>query len=237
MTALPSRHARTGVLPDTLAPFGGPALPPGVSALGLCPERDALVRCPAGDPPAAGDAPAPLLIMLMLHGAGGDARSALAHLAPCPAAAGVVVLAPCSRSGTWDMIEGKWGPDVDAIGQALQAVSARRRVDPARVAIGGFSDGASYALSLGLANGGLFGAVLAFSPGFANPPRSVGTPRVFVSHGAADTVLPITQCSRRIVPRLQAAGCTVRYREFPGGHVVPAALADEALEWAFGTSA
>lgn len=38
-------------------------------------------------------------------------------------------------------------------------------IDPAHVAIGGFSDGASCALSLGLVNGDLFTHVMAFSPG------------------------------------------------------------------------
>ena len=219
-----------GALPQALAPFGGRPLPPGMSALGLHAERDTLVRCPP-----ATNAPAPLL--LMLHGAGGDAHGVLAHVASCPAAAGAVLLVPCSRASTWDVIAGRWGPDVDAIAAALRAVSAGWRIDPARIAIAGFSDGASYALSLGLANGKLFGAALAFSPGFASPPRIAGKPRVFVSHGDEDPVLPIARCSRRIVPRLQAAGYTVRYREFRGGHVVPDELADEAVGWAFGQKA
>lgn len=217
---------RRGALSPTLAPFGGAALPAGVAALGLDPARDALVRCPP-----ASDAPAPLLVML--HGAGGHAQGALAHVESCPAAEGTVVLAPQSRAPTWDVIAGGWGPDVAFIARALNAVSAGRRIDPARMVVSGFSDGASYALSLGLANGALFGAVLAFSPGFASPPRLDGQPRVFISHGNADRVLPIDRCSRRIVPRLRGMGYTVRYREFEGGHVVPAALANEAVLWAF----
>ena len=64
------------------------------------------------------------------------------------------------------------------------------------VTVCGFSDGASYALSIGLANGDLFGHVLAWSPGFVAPPEFVGRPRVFVSHGTDDRVLPIDRCSR-----------------------------------------
>jgi predicted esterase len=37
-------------------------------------------------------------------------------------------------------------------------------IDPARVAIGGFSDGATYALSLGLINGDLFKRVAPSHP-------------------------------------------------------------------------
>jgi predicted esterase len=97
--------------------------------------------------------------------------------------------------------------------------------------VGGYSDGASYALSLGLANGDLFSRVIAFSPGFLAPTGQTGSPRIFVSHGTRDGWLPINSCSRRIVPRLERAGYEVRYREFEGGHVVPPAIAREAASW------
>ena len=113
-------------------------------------------------------------------------------------------------------------------------MSARWLVDPAWVAIAGFSDEASYALSPGLANGGLFGAVLAFSPGFISPVPARGRPRVFISHGNGDDVLPIGPCSRQIVPALRQAGYDVNYREFDGGHTVPRSVADDALTWASG---
>jgi predicted esterase len=62
------------------------------------------------------------------------------------------------------------------------------------------------------------------------PGRRSGKPAVFISHGQADTVLPIQRCSRRIVPQLQADGYQVDYREFAGGHTVPAELATAAVE-------
>jgi phospholipase/carboxylesterase len=93
----------------------------------------------------------------------------------------------------------------------------------------GFSDGASYALSLGLANADLFTHVLAFSPGFVVPARPARTPSVYVSHGRADDVLPIARTTRRIVPRLRAAGIPVQVHEFDGGHTVPARIAEEAV--------
>ncbi|HYH99185.1 alpha/beta hydrolase, partial [Hyalangium sp.] len=132
---------------------------------------------------------------------------------------------------TWDVIRGDYGPDVTFIDQALAWVFAHYAVDPARIAIGGFSDGASYALSLGIANGDLFTHVLAFSPGFAAPVEQHGEPRLFVSHGIQDAVLPITACSRRLVPRLQRAGYDVRYHEFDGPHTIPPEIAREAAEW------
>jgi predicted esterase len=117
------------------------------------------------------------------------------------------------------------------INRALERIFNLVFVDPGRIAVGGFSDGASYALALGLANGDLFSRVLAFSPGFVPPVPRSGKPRVFVSHGDNDAVLPIDRTSRRLVPALQADGYDVTYREFQGPHTVPAGIAEEAIGW------
>ena len=99
------------------------------------------------------------------------------------------------------------------------------------MAVRGYSDGASYAISLGSSNGDLFGHVLAFSPGFMAPAERVGSPRFFVSHGTRDGWLPIERTSRRLVPELEGLGYEVRYREFDGPHVVPPGIAREAVGW------
>jgi phospholipase/carboxylesterase len=104
-------------------------------------------------------------------------------------------------------------------------------VDPARIAIGGFSDGATYALSLGLLNGDLFRRIAAFSPGFVVSGTPHGTPRIFISHGNADPILPIDRCSRRIVADLRKRGYDVTFREFAGGHEIPADIARAGLSW------
>ena len=173
--------------------------------------------------------PAPLV--LLLHGAGEDGRDGLALLREQADRAGLILLAPTSRAPTWDFIVGGYGPDVAAIDRALQWAFSSYAVDPSRVAVGGYSDGASYALSLGLANGDLFTHVLAFSPGFMAPPGQVSAPRIFVSHGTRDGWLPIERCSRAIVPQLERAGYGVSYREFEGGHVVPPGIGREAADW------
>ena len=67
--------------------------------------------------------------------------------------------------------------------RALEWTFSRYAIDQACMAVGGFSDGASYALSLGITNGDLFTHVLAFSPGFVAPAAQRGSPRIFVSHG------------------------------------------------------
>ena len=173
--------------------------------------------------------PAPLA--LMLHGAGGDAPSGLGLLQHLADQAGLIILAPESRGQTWDVIADRYGPDVAFIDRALGQTFSRYAVDPRRVAVGGFSDGASYALSLGITNGDLFTHVIAFSPGFMAPTRRQGSPRLFISHGTRDRVLPVDRCSRRIVPQVERAGYDVRYREFDGPHTIPPEVAREAVDW------
>ena len=175
--------------------------------------------------------PSPLVVLM--HGAGEDARDGLAQLREHADEAGLMLLALTSRGPTWDVVlgRGRFGSDVEALDGALERTFSSYAVDQERIAIGGYSDGASYALSLGLTNGDLFTHVLAFSPGFMVPARREGSPRVFVSHGVQDRWLPIDRCSRRIVPELEQMGYEVRYREFEGEHVVPPGIGSEAVDW------
>jgi phospholipase/carboxylesterase len=145
--------------------------------------------------------------------------------------AGIVVLAPDSRDSTWDAIRGDFGPDVAFVNRALARVFDVVSVDPARMAIGGFSDGATYAVSLGLINGDLFRRIVAFSPGFVVDGPAHGKAQFFISHGTADPILPIDRCSRVIVPGLRRRGYDVTFREFDGRHEVPAEIAREGMQW------
>jgi predicted esterase len=167
----------------------------------------------------------------MLHGAGGSGEGVLRRVSAAADEAGVAVLAPSSRGSSWDAIRQGFGPDVAAINRALERTFDLVAVDPARIAVGGFSDGASYALSLGLINGDLFPRVVAFSPGFVIEGTAHGRTSIFMSHGTADEILPIDRCSRRIVPALQKRGYAVTYREFEGGHGVPQDVAREGLQF------
>lgn len=203
-------------------------LPLGTTPLGLADRRDGLLHVP----PAARDRPCPLVVLL--HGAGSTGAAALPLLAPLADEHGLVLVAPDARSRTWDVIVDEIGPDVTFLDRALERVFARCPIDAEHVAIGGFSDGASYALTLGVANGDLFPHLIAFSPGFAAPPDRVGEPRMFVTHGTDDRVLPIDRCSRRLVALFRAGGYAVSYVEFDGGHVVPADLARRAVAWLLG---
>lgn len=203
------------------------AAPIGLQPLMLGAARDSYLYVPVG---YRTEHSAPLV--LLLHGAGGHARQGLELLRNLADATGIILLAPASRERTWDLLFGRrYGPDATMVDRALEQTFSRYAIDSARLAIGGFSDGASYALSLGITNGDLFTHVLAFSPGFMAPAGRRGSPHVFVSHGTRDGVLPINLCSRKIVPQLKRSDYEVRYREFDGGHTIPPEIALEAVRW------
>jgi phospholipase/carboxylesterase len=168
-------------------------------------------------------------LLVFFHGAGGSAAGSLPLVQPAADRHGCLVLLPTSTGRTWDFLVGGWGPDVARIDAGLAWVFDRFAVS--RSAFGGFSDGASYALSIGLANGDLADPLLAFSPGFAAPPELIGRPRVWISHGTEDAMLPIDRCARPTARSLSQAGYQVSYHEFAGPHTVPPDCLDRAARW------
>ncbi|HET6977229.1 MAG TPA: PHB depolymerase family esterase [Pyrinomonadaceae bacterium] len=189
-------------------------------------ERDAVLQIPAN----AGDKPLPLLIML--HGATQRADDMFWYLDSAPDEAGVAVFAPNSADTTWDAIGGRaFGEDVYYLDRMLAHIFETTAIDPARISIGGFSDGATYALSLGLINGDFFKSIVAFSPGFVIGDDSHGKPRIFISHGTRDHILPIDRCGRRIAGELKGRGYDVTFREFDGDHEIPADVVRAGLSF------
>ena len=179
----------------------------------------------------------PLLVLLHKSGgsstewfAGGHAQApgSYAHYAD---KSDFIILAPEAPGSSWGTGPKSWGFDYLAINRALEEAFARCAIDRNRLAIGGFSDGALYALSLGLANGDVFGYVIAFSPGFIVRAQGRGRPLLFIAHGLSDNVLPIATTSRVFVVSLRKNGYNVDYHEFGGGHYVENNVADWAMSW------
>jgi phospholipase/carboxylesterase len=192
--------------------------------------RRAILQVPATYDPKK---PAPLLVAF--HGAGGSGDAMMRNQRGPAATHGVVVLTPSSRASTWDAIRGRFSADLEQLDRLLGEVFDRCAIDPARLAIGGFSDGATYALSVGLVNGDVFTHIVAHSPGFIVPAARHGKPKVFVSHGTQDQILPIDRCGRRIVAQLTREGYAPRYDEFEGGHVATPEMRTTAMAWLAGT--
>lgn len=226
--AIKDRGSEEAAARLTARPIASPTVPrtaltPGVSVLPLASGPEVLLYVPAGYTPAK---PAPLAVTL--HGAGQSNDSALVPLKAFADANGLLLVSPQATGTTWDFLYMHYGVDVAVINAALARVFQDCNVDASRVALTGFSDGASYALSLGLNNGDLFTRLVAFSPGILGPAGYHGTPKIFESHGRQDPIIGIDDASRKFVPALQKKGYDVTYREFDGGHAVPSAIAQEA---------
>ena len=202
------------------------AAKPGLHSLPIDKNREVLLYVPKGYKP---ENPAPFA--LMLHGAGGNAQHGIGLLQNIADKAGIILLAPKSGQATWDVIADEYGVDVEFIDRALKNIFEHYAIDKSRLAVGGFSDGASYALSLGVINGELFSRVMAYSPGFMAPTGQSGKPRFYISHGTQDRVLPIERCSRKLVPQLKRADYDVLYREFDGPHTIPSDIIQESVLW------
>jgi predicted esterase len=213
-------HAREPLLaPAALA------LPTGVSRL----TDHALVYVPAST-----RGPAPLI--LLLHGAGGNAATFAERFTAQADKRGAVLLAVQSANASWALRPGDdaraTGSDPANIDAAFTALFAKAPVDPKRIIVAGFSDGASYALWLGRANARLFHGVLALSAGFViEPPDVDSRQRIFIAHGRRDKVIPFTYVRNTIVPQLERAGFRPKTSWFVGGHVIDEAALNEGLDY------
>jgi len=231
--------------PAAPALAAGPALTavPPASPMASADKRSGVLTLAGGAyaylPKGRTGAPSPVLVAL--HGAGGQAADVLDSFREAADTNGFVLLIPQSTKGTWDMIEDlksrlgvemsvtpRYGKDLKALDAALADLFTKVAVDPARVGIMGFSDGATYALSVGTANPQLFREVIAFSPGPAFLGKSGPEQFVFISHGEDDRVLPYST-TRGHVAKLRVRNVPVEFEKFAGGHEVPKAIKEKAM--------
>ena len=209
------------------APAASPEMASGLIEL----DEGAVAYVPA----AALDRPLPMLVML--HGAGGQAGGMIERFRRVADAQGIILLAPQSAGRTWDLIlaasasrgNGTFrfsGGDSARIERAMDRLGERAVVDRDRVTLAGFSDGASYALSLGPTRPDRYRSILAFSPGFvARSAATTGRQPIFIAHGRRDNILPFSRSRHIVVPQLRSAGHQVTFHPFDGGH----SIAEEAI--------
>jgi phospholipase/carboxylesterase len=184
------------------------SLRPGLSDLNFEGGRSATIFLPPNCRDAVG-----MPLLCMLHGAAGVYPDTLPVLFELAKRESLIVIAPLSLRRTWDVLYGSYGEDVRFIEGLIGLMVRQHGVNSSRLALAGFSDGASYALTVGLKNGDVF---------------SVGKPQVFISHGSADRMLPVTS-ARGIADRLKGDGYHLKFEEFEGGHEVPGAIIEEAV--------
>ena len=206
-------------------------VPLGESRLGLDDDRDGTLYVPRSYLPGQ-----PMPLMMMLHGFAGSGQG-VRYTFPLAEEFGVIVIGPESRGLTWGQSVPGFDADVRYLGAAYRHVTGLLDVDRSHVALAGHSDGAGYALAMGLAYGDVFNHLMVFSAGLMIPFRRKGMPRIFYAHGIDDHQMPIDRTSRLFVPTLKSEGYDVTYREYDGGHGLPAPVLREAFEWFVGKAA
>ncbi|MEA5097293.1 MAG: esterase [Burkholderiaceae bacterium] len=205
---------------------GAAPLPPGRNWLGIADERDTLLYVPAG---LEAGAAVPLLVMF--HGAGGSAEKVLPFLEAHAERNRFLLMVPQSTYPTWDLTIGGNGPDIERLGFALTKVAGHFLIERERFGFAGFSDGASYSLSIGLTNGDLLSHVIAFSGGFMNVYTPHGKPQVFIAHSPEDEQLAYATSGPRHAEKLRAGGYEVEFVEFHGRHVIHPPVVEQALHF------
>ena len=190
-----------------------PPLPPGQHALELFDTRDYVLVVPEGV-----DAAAPTPMMVMFHGGGGSAEKIMPVMKQHAEDKTFLLLVPQSLMPTWDIVIAGNGPDRERLDLALADVASRFTLDPKRFAFAGHSDGGSYSLSNGLANGDFVTHILAFSAGFMTVLHQEGAPYIFIAHGTKDEQTPIETAGRAHANLLNRAGYDVTYIEYDGPH-------------------
>ena len=208
------------------APAPGSGIPYGESRLGISNGlRDGTLFVPKSYKPGVA-----MPLLMMLHGYAGSGDS-MRYTFPFAEEFGVIVIAPESRDLTWGQSAPGFDPDVRYLSAAVREVVDMLDIDPTHVALGGISDGAGYALSMGLAYGDSFNHVMVFSGGLMIPFRRQGNPHIFIAHGINDIQMPIDRTGRRFANELKIDGYDVTYREYEGGHAVPRDILREGFEW------
>jgi len=178
-------------------------------------------------------------LVTVFHGAGRQDELLVRAYQSEPARRDALFFVPRSTYPTWDLLVGQDRPDLDFLEQAYAEIYRRVPVDHRRQALIGYSDGASYALAVGLSNPRLFSAVMGWAAGFVvfdkaatgpDDPR----PRILLEHGTHDTVFPFEEIALRNCAILRRLGYEVELRVDEGGiHWPSREFQPAALDWFF----
>ena len=178
-------------------------------------------------------------LITVLHGAGRQDEMLVKACRDQPETRDALFLVPRSLLPTWDLIASPERPDLDFLEYAYDLIYRRYPVDPDRQALLGYSDGASYALSVGLSNPRIFRAVMGWAAGFialapAFDPDAAPKPAVLLEYGTHDELFPFDRVALPMRENLRRAGYTVEFRVDQGGKHWPSAdFLPEALDWFF----
>ena len=185
---------------------------PGVHELTLGNGQAARMHVTPGDGPRA--------LIVALHGAGGTPAGAIEAFGGAWDEPGLVLIAPASKGQTWSILRSQQDLDLESVNLALAEAYERCTIDRRRIAVGGFSDGATYALTLGVSNGDLFPAVIALLARRDRRGRAAGRPALLRLARHARQRPSDRQRRRRCRPQAPPGRLPVTYRRFRGDHEV-----------------
>jgi phospholipase/carboxylesterase len=185
--------------------------------------------------PEAWDGQASMPLVVALHGGSGHGRDFLWSWLREARGRNVLVLSPTAQDRTWSIMGGA-DVDADRLRETIESVATRYPVDRARVLLTGMSDGATYALLLGLRSGPPF-THLAPACGVLHPllfagglDRAQDFP-IYLIHGALDWMFPV-YTARMGRDALLSAGARLVYREIEDlSHTYPRDENPRILEW------
>ncbi|MET0485435.1 MAG: PHB depolymerase family esterase [Candidatus Rokuibacteriota bacterium] len=185
--------------------------------------------------PEAWDGQASMPLVVALHGGSGHGRDFLWSWLREARGRNVLVLSPTAQDRTWSIMGGA-DVDADRLRETIESVATRYPVDRARVLLTGMSDGATYALLLGLRSGPPF-THLAPACGVLHPllfagglDRAQDFP-IYLIHGALDWMFPV-YTARMGRDALLSAGARLVYREIEDlSHTYPRDENPRILDW------
>ena len=178
-------------------------------------------------------------LFTVFHGAGRQDEMLVKACRGEPEARQAFFFVPRSVAPTWDLIAGGDGEDLTFLEFAWDLIYRRYPIDPHAQCVLGYSDGASYALSLALSNPGFFDAALCWAAGFAvMDRRAVGQEsrrtRIYLEYGTHDELFGFEQVALPMRERLERAGYPVEFSVDEGGRHWPSGdFQPQALDWYF----
>jgi len=178
-------------------------------------------------------------LITVLHGAGRQDELLVKACRHEPNRRDAFFFVPRSIEQTWDLIAGSEPHDLRFLEYAYDLIYRRYPIDPGAQCMIGYSDGASYGLSLGLTNGPMFDALMVWAAGFVVVDRNhydpaAAKPRLYLEYGTHDQLFDFEQVALPMKENLEKAGYDLTFSIDEGGRHMPSGdFQREALDWYF----